>query len=393
LCDPAILPLQPGHAAHERAFWLLGGETLAEGSRSVARSLASNPVSGVFSFFEHGETTRLVLRTGPALDVETMSGHMHADLMSVYLVYKSTPLVVDAGTYSYRYGVTPALEATAPANWREYLSGPNAHNGVVIDNHDPLGQVTGDFRTGPSQARARLTYAFQGEALNWVEAEIVSPPPYASFVRGVVHVKGEYFLVYNLLAPEMDPLRVTFPLQLDPHVAIETRHDHGLRLAAGGNAIAPVVFSGDLTLAAQYHGQFDPPRGWVSPAYGVLRPAVQLVFRPAAADRGSAFAFGLNEHAAPMSIATNLLGGSCLVLELTGPNFRDWVFVNRGAAEGAVSYAGVNFTGRLLWLRASAAGEGEMRAVGCAACIAPALALDFQADAVEDNVALRWRVH
>src|SRR5205814_2575183 len=131
----------------EQAFWMLGGAlTPPEASSAPKAMAAAYPDAGYYVFDSSEAGTTFLFRTGPVPDRAVFGGHMHADLLSVYLKSRGQPVIVEAGTYTYR---------TAAGDWREYLTGPEAHNGLSIAGHDPLGRSHGDFRPRHTDTRVR----------------------------------------------------------------------------------------------------------------------------------------------------------------------------------------------------------------------------------------------
>ena len=384
LFAPSIPPLFPHHGANERAFWLLSSHR--QSSRdSRSRRLSANRESGLFVFFDDDEATRLVFRTGASAETATLSGHMHSDLLSVCAVHKGAPMLVDSGTYSYRWR-TGSTESEVP-EWRAYLSGPLAHNGVVVGERDPLGAVTGDFRSGPAPATVVHTKIIEGERLSLVEARIALPPEYATLTRGVVHVRDEYFLVYTLIGADVAAEAVTLPLQLHPRAQLAGELDRVVDIAGENGARLSLVYSDELALSARHVGSTAPPGGWFSPMYGELVPATQLLFRLSANAVVSAFALCLNHGAPPLRIASCDAGGSNLVFRVTGTDFSDLVFVNSNPQAAPVSQCGVSFAGRLLWLRGAGNGRSSIRALDIVSCKAPAHGMDLAFAGGETEIA------
>jgi len=384
LFEPSIPPLAPAHRANERAFWLLRG-TGHSSDHSRSGRLSANPDAGLFVFFEDGEATRLVFRTGPGANTTSFSGHMHSDLLSICAVYKNVPILVDSGTHSYRW--SRASPQSGVPGWRGYLAGPLAHNGIVVDDRDPLGAVTGDFRSGPALATVEHTSVVEGKGLSLVEATITSPAEFAALTRGVIHVRDEYLLVYTSIGPNVDAAKVRFPLQLHHRARVVAEVDHLVDIAGDSGVRLSLAYSDELALLERRVGSANPVGGWFSPGYGEVYPATQLIFRLASTTGISAFAFCLNQAAPPLRIATYDVGGSHLAFEITGADFTDLLFVNSKLQQTPVSRNGVAFNGRLLWLRAEERGRTAIRALDIVSCRAPAHRMDFAFAAAEKEIA------
>lgn len=270
--DPALSPAPPTHASVERAFWLLGGALAPQASPSVAEDTGSRlwRDGGFCVLPDASKSARLIFRTGPAGHHDLIPGHMHADLLSICVALGDTLVLTDPGTWCYRW----RKSETGPA--RGYFSGPTAHNGLTIDAVDPLGTVQGDFRGMGIPVRVATTRCLLGERLRWLEAEIRGGPPYAGHRRGVVHVVGAYWIVYDVL-PAGIGMRHQLTLGFQTAAGVEaTRDESGITwlesragmmwLAAGSGLDAPRII----------RGESDPPGGWVSPRYGEVVPATQL---------------------------------------------------------------------------------------------------------------------
>lgn len=384
LFAPSIPPLAAGHPANERAFWLVSSDGSQSQKEARARRLSVNPDSGLFVLFDDREATRCIFRTGPAPDALTMAGHMHADLMSVCLVHEGVPMLVDSGTCTYRFGSSG--NAAGRPNWRKYFSGPHAHNGVVIDGGDPLGPMTGDFRSGPSPAHVRHTNIIEGSELGLVEARITSPQTYAGFGRGVLHVRGQYFLVYNLLGADTPAERAVYPLQLDHRVRVLREQGNALDLGDGTGLGMRFTYSDELLLGERHKGGNDPVGGWISPLYGELVPASQLVFHSPRNGGISAFAFCLNQAAAVDRIASHRIGAEALAFHISGVDFQDHVVITQTSPDRVLSHSGIEFKGRLLWLRVSPTTRTEVRALDILCCKAPYFGVDLQFDSVQREI-------
>ena len=85
------------------AYWISAGRARLRGSEQEKRAFAAYPDIGVFVIQDAEPLTRCIFRTGPSPTARIMPGHMHSDLLSICVVDSSVPLILDAGTYSYRY--------------------------------------------------------------------------------------------------------------------------------------------------------------------------------------------------------------------------------------------------------------------------------------------------
>ena len=263
----------PDAMPSERTYWLLGS-TPAHRRRVLAPRLERFSNGGVFVFAEADPASRLVFRTGPLPGSLVNPGHMHADLLSIYLDVAGEPLVVEAGTHTYRSGTKPN-----GTDWRAYFLGPACHNGLLIDDADPLARGPGDFPGGTPRSFVAMRSIHEDARMAWAEGENIGASRYAGHRRGVVHVRGRFWIVYDVL-PEGLPLSgVSMGLQLAPGVGAEILPE-GIRVA-GSRAGCWCVPGEGFGPAVARCGDTDPVAGWVSPRYGQLVPATQLRLSPA----------------------------------------------------------------------------------------------------------------
>jgi hypothetical protein len=129
------------------------------------------PHAGFQVFSDKQLGSILVLRTGPTSGGRLHAGHMHADLLSVFLTIEGIPIILDPGTYTYRRRHAALLDEP---RWREYFMGPAAHNGLSIAGIDPLGELRGDFRSAGCETRVRTVSLASHAAAAWTAGVIQS---------------------------------------------------------------------------------------------------------------------------------------------------------------------------------------------------------------------------
>ena len=274
LFDATVPPVAHDQPSIEWAFWLLGGH-LPEPTREVeARSFALYPDSGIAIFFDDAEATRCTFRTGPMPHVNSVAGHAHADLLSIALVWHGAPVLVDAGTLTYRFGSDDSAQPAV--NWREYFMGPRAHNGLTLDGLDPLGPLRGDFRgTGKPSTVVHIASG-ERDGLAFLEAEMQPAHGYPKLRRGVIHLPGVGFVVYHLLPAGDREISAQFQFAADCDVV--SHDDNGLHVRCGPSELA-LAWSPELAAPQIARGSRHPVSGWLSPAYGRRVEAPQLVLR------------------------------------------------------------------------------------------------------------------
>ena len=190
---PASTEDAPGR---ERAAWLLAGRLAGSVPTKGDSEPVQFPEGGFVLLPDDFLDGCLVFRTGPTSGHPCNPGHMHADLLSALVRLGNAPIIIDPGTYTYRARMERWPDGE-PA-WRAHFMGPAAHNGLCIEGRDPLDRGPGDFPSGSLKATVRADPPVRGGGLVCTEASTLSESPYGGHARGVVHVVGRYWLVYDL---------------------------------------------------------------------------------------------------------------------------------------------------------------------------------------------------
>lgn len=196
-----------------------------------------------------------VVDCGPLGD----GGHGHYDHLNVEMAGGGRTLVVDPGRYTYA--------DDGDHGWRHRFKGTAAHNTVTVDGRDQTPYRCGKPK-GPTSA-ARLVGRATVPGLDVVVGEATSPCYEALHTRAVAFVDGDYWIVHDRLRGEV-PHRYEARWHLAPEADGRTTvEDHGDQVVvrAPGLAIAVPRWCGTVTVV----------RGWVSPTYGVRRPAPVVV--------------------------------------------------------------------------------------------------------------------
>ncbi|HET7477336.1 MAG TPA: alginate lyase family protein [Dermatophilaceae bacterium] len=190
-------------------------------------------------------------------------GHGHYDQLSVELYAAGQPLVVDPGRYTYD---------AAHGDWRRAFKGTAAHNTVTVDGRDQV-----PFRAGKPRGElsaARLLGRTTTDRLDVLQGQVVSPCYDAVHTRTVALVDDDYWVVH-------DRLRAPSPHVYQARWHLDPLAEGSARLAQGGG----LVTAPGLALHTGGDGVAGLEPGWVSPAYGVRRPApVATITTPARCD-------------------------------------------------------------------------------------------------------------
>lgn len=357
LFRPDLSPATPTRPSVERAFWLLGGALAPRGSFPNDREVAPQlwPDGGFSVLPDERGAARVLFRTGPAMHQNFLAGHMHADLLSVCVTHGDQAVLTDPGTWCYRW----RSGETGPR--RAYFAGPAAHNGLALDAVDPLGPVQGDFRKWAISTRVATTRRLLGSKIAWLEAEVRGSPPYLGYRRGVVHVSGEYWVIYDRLPADVGKFSAALSFQTAP--GVQARQ-------TGTGTVLLETSAGTLWLANDpglhepqiIQGESDPPGGWVSPRYGALIPAVQLRYRIADRATVTAFALGVGVAAA-RSIAVSVLKAG-LAIKIEGPDTCDLLVLATHDERVTVDTVDTHGTAEAVWMRTRRGRPELLRCLG-----------------------------
>jgi len=330
----------------ERAFWLLGGK-LRESDQNIEDDLIcqSFPEGGIHVYPDSELGGRLVFRSGPLADSTVVAGHTHADLLSIYLSVGEQMILGDSGTYTYR-GLSDKWPENSP-DWRNYFAGPIAHNTLCIEGQDPFGKIVGDFRKFDIPP-LKCHYSIS-PSLAWCEGKLSDVGIYSDYIRGCVHVKGYYWVIYDdpsLL--EIDDQLCWYGFQCIPGSELSNFSPKTLQIENNGkNLFLTSSFSDSPEII---EGNLDPLGGWFSSSYGSLSPAPQIRYKlehflP------SAFVVTTQPEAIPELISVSVENDkSFIILTLKNTHNEDWLIINKNINNACV-YSGLVFTGQLLWVR------------------------------------------
>lgn len=375
--DPQAAPADDDAPGREAAYWLLEGDLAADPEAPSAEvPFRFFPDSGFALFAEPGAEACLIFRLGPSPAAPGIGGHSHGDLLSLCLRVGSEMVLAPPGTYSYRFKPHPDLPGRP--NLRAHFASARSRSALYFEGLEPYGDLTGDFRlwTLPCQVASRQNSA-AGAGLSWADGCVVGASSYTGHRRGVIHLWGRGWLVYDRLPPRSDGTAAAVGWQLAPGLDCRVAGDATAEVQGQGGgtklAIRPYGTAGpDLV-----RGGFEPFRGWVSPSYGRLEPAANLRYPLASGARGAAFFLSLEA------------GEAETLEEMAADDQHLGYRIGEAQGEGLIlldlcdtpkerSWADVTFQGRLLWL--SRAGEAvTVRALDLQRLLAPAWGLDLTA--------------
>jgi len=233
----------------------IGMKTWKTGGYSVWRERPSSPVVLVF---DHGPLGYL-----------SIAAHGHADALSVWLSVGNTPVIIDAGTYVYN---------SSPL-WRERFRSSMIHNTLSVSG------VSSSSTSGPfnwaAKAEVRLV---SGSASK--PREVVAE--HDGYLRqfGVRHRRSVFMssegrvTIADELIGRSDPLPVQISFLINPRLSVR-RHESRLNsilVESAGRPIAEFTYDGSLDPHIAF-GDGDIGEGWVSPSFGRLDAAYQILFK------------------------------------------------------------------------------------------------------------------
>lgn len=381
LFAPGMVPVRSDHPALERAFWLLGGRFASTPKSTRTAAYSEYPDTGLAVFSDEKDTTRCVLRTAAAIGTRVLPGHMHSDLMSVTVTCHGTPLLIDAGTYTYRF--KPDRTTAAGVNWRAYFAGPRAHNGLVVDGCDPLGALTRNFRKEFLVPTVTRVASGGNDHLAFHESELQPQPYFPGFVRGIVHLRGMGFLVYQAIRSTETTHRSRLAFQLAPGCCVHRIDDTHFRVQHGAIALA-IAYSAGIGPMEEVSGREVPTNGWASPRYAERVPAPQLLF-DAISGQFNAYAMYGSHVPKSFSIECHQPSVSSRAFRIRSDTATDIVLLNLEEPDTEVVQWGVSFRGRLGWLRIPASGLPVLRCLNGISCDAPIHGLSHHVDALHSD--------
>jgi len=381
----ASAPLAPGR---ERAAWLLDGALAAAGAAQRDNGPFEFPKGGFVVLPDAALDGCLTFRTGPVPELPCNPGHMHADFLSIYLRLRETPVLVEAGTYTYR-----SAKARWPAGepeWRAHFLGPEAHNGLCIVGHDPLGRKPGDFPWGELKSRVASRWLVSGAGLSWTEATVVGDTPYAGHTRGVMHVEGEYWLVYDRLPPNSLSGEAWLSLQFAAGCDLRAEGSRSV-VATVGDARLQVATSKAARELQVVSGVRTPPAGWVSTRYGEMEAAraVQIpttdgpvilatLVQPTTCD------------VPPTIVDTEITDSRAIGVRVSHGEWADYLIMSGDHGEELVELFGVAIRGTAVWIRTRRGRAIEVRALGASEVRSSSLGLDCSIDSASQKTGYRW---
>lgn len=235
-------------------------------TRTAARYFADAGLA-VLRSKEQGCEVLFVGNSGP-LGLAPLSGHGHADALSVWLSVNGAPVLVDPGTYVYHGG----------GQWRTYFRSTAAHNTVRVDGKDQA-DIIADFMFD-------TPYRVSGHIEEQEDGKIVWSGYHDGYQRladRVTH-RRDVVLAENGLCLEMldiveahDEHQVESFFHFDPRCTVSVS---GRKVSVTAHSAAVEMHLDDGWTGIELRrGQEHPMGGWFSSTFNRLQASTTLVLQ------------------------------------------------------------------------------------------------------------------
>jgi Heparinase II/III-like protein/Heparinase II/III N-terminus len=208
---------------------------------------------------EGSDEQTLLFDHGP-LGYLAQAAHGHADALSVWYSQGGTPMLVDAGTFTYHESRI----------WRDYFRGTSAHNSVTVDRRSQ------SIPVGPTSwgRKAHIVRVHSGctSGMEWVSAVhdgyAHGPRPvlHRRTVLGPTSATKTFAIVDELLGTGLHHVELSWHIPPDASCCVD--HDHA-RISVGRQTMTlQVQAPPELRLEAISGSEGPVPQGWHSTHFG-----------------------------------------------------------------------------------------------------------------------------
>ncbi len=347
-----------------KSYWLLGvnhdqREARCRSVDSPGRKIFND--SGIVHYHGKELHSELLFRTGVLTATSFMPGHMHADALSLYWRVKGVDFLGASGTYSYKFSDSNEV------NFRRYFCGPQAHSCVTINDEDPLGVLSGNFRDNDNGLRVDQQFLGNRSIVSVCIAKIVSTNCYNGLTRVLVDVPGSFYLVIDLLAnKQIDiPAKANWYLGRDINVKISGRL---IELSNGNAGAAYLVSSQYLSDSSSIASLPFLTDSWYSPSYGEVEPNKCVSIKYEKGKKVHATALTLKQGIDTCNIITHDKMHEYSVIELCceeeGGYARHLIYYAFDE-QATICVEGIDFDAKTLVRTVKPSGRESMIAFGC----------------------------
>ncbi len=185
------------------------------------------------------------------------SAHQHLDALHLDVWIHDIRFLADSGRFTYQ-----------PGQWSQYFKGPYAHNVILLDKSPTL--------PGPRTVNAPLPNDVEIEStFSRFTGKVAFPPEpltgrsTSTHTRSVLHFPGSGWLVADVITTT-GSRQVEAIWNFGPEVSPHMANQH-LQLLGAADATGPHLYPS----VREYRGETAPVRGWFSPQFGEIEPALQ----------------------------------------------------------------------------------------------------------------------
>lgn len=287
--EAALKPLSNGFDSKNEILWGIAGKEMLEG-------LADKPLKMESQFFvdeghflfrkQNGEGQEILMHFDAApLGYLSIAAHGHADALSLILNVDGCPILLDAGTYTYRSSKV----------WRNYFIGTLAHNTVRIDGRDQAKSAGPTLWT--EHYSTKVTSSVTNQTLDQVSAE------HDGYLKnGVKHSRSITFdkklqcfsIKDNIEIRDQKEHLIEIPWHVGPSVHIERKEPHSFHLKAPSARTVSLKLPSHLPVEI-IKGREDPILGWYSTAFEVKYPC-EVIYSRLTSDKSLTLEYEITVH-------------------------------------------------------------------------------------------------
>ncbi len=192
------------------------------------------------------------------------SAHQHNDRLHLSLSLGQHDILVDSGRYVYQ-----------PGRWKEYFTGAQAHNLVMVDGQGPVPPPLTVERPLPVTAVIEESYDFFSASSTFPAKELEGRSG-ARHRRSVLYVRGRFWLVIDNVQ-SYGTTQVDTIWHFHPDVGLEADGGDLIAWADVDTALRLRQIGGPQQDWSFVRGGEQPVQGWYSPDYNTKWPAITAV--------------------------------------------------------------------------------------------------------------------
>jgi hypothetical protein len=188
------------------------------------------------------------------------TAHQHNDRLHFDLSLGVDDILIDCGRYTYQ-----------PGPWRDYFSGPAAHNIILVNGKGPVPPPLSVTEPLPVTAIITDDYDFFA-ATNDYAADPMTGQGGAKHTRSFFYKRGSYWIVTDCVQAYGENT-VESLWHFHPTVEVTRLADGEIRAAAEHSALRIRTLAAPEQNWRMVRGEENPIQGWFSREYNARRPA------------------------------------------------------------------------------------------------------------------------